>query len=77
MKYTKDGYIDMASLYNEDPNVFKFLIGARAIGKTFGAVKYWTDKVRGTGNKFVLMRRTQTQVDLIKTPELNPFLALE
>ena len=77
MKYTKDGYIDIDSLYKEDPSVYKFIIGARGIGKTFGVVKYWIDKVRGSGNKFVLMRRTQTQIDLIKTPELNPFLALE
>lgn len=77
MYYTKDGYIDVDKLYKEDKSVFKFIIGARGIGKTFGELKYWINKVRGTGNKIVLMRRTQTQVDLIKTPELNPFLALE
>lgn len=77
MYYTKDGYIDTNKLYKEDKSVFKFIIGARGIGKTFGELKYWVDKVRGTGNKIILMRRTQTQVDLIKTPELNPFLALE
>lgn len=77
MKYTKDGYIDIDALYKDDKSVYKFIIGARGIGKTFGELRYWIDKVRGTGNKIVLMRRTQTQVDLIKTPELNPFLALE
>lgn len=77
MKYTKEGYIDIEALYQEDKSVYKFIIGARGIGKTFGELKYWIDKVRGTGNKIVLMRRTQTQIDLIKTPELNPFLALE
>ncbi len=77
MYYSKDGYIDVDKLYKEDKNVFKFIIGARGIGKTFGELRYWIDKVRGTGNKIVLMRRTQTQIDLIKTPELNPFLALE
>ena len=77
MKYTKEGYIDVDSLYNDDKALYRFIIGARGIGKTFGEIKYWIDKVKGTGNKFILMRRTQTQVDLIKTPELNPFLALE
>lgn len=77
MYYTKDGYIDVDKLYKEDKSIFKFIIGARGIGKTFGELKYWIDKLKGTGKKFVLMRRTQTQVDLIKTPELNPFLALE
>ena len=77
MIYTKEGYIDTIKLYEKDKSIFKFIIGARGIGKTFGELKYWVDKVKGTGNKFILMRRTQTQVDLIKTPELNPFLALE
>lgn len=77
MYFTKDGYIDTNKLYEEDKSVYKFILGARGIGKTFGELKYWIDKVRGTGNKIVLMRRTQVQIDLIKTPELNPFLALE
>lgn len=77
MYYTENGYIDFKTLYEKDKNVFKFILGARGIGKTFGELKYWIDKLRGTGNKFIFMRRTQTQIDLIKTPELNPFLALE
>jgi len=77
MYYTKEGYLDIDTLYKKDKSIFKFIIGARGIGKSFGVIKFWIDKCRGTGNKFILMRRTQTQVDLIKTPELNPFLALE
>lgn len=77
MYYTQDGYIDFDKLYQKDKSIFKFILGARGTGKTFGELKYWINKLRGTGNKFIFMRRTQTQIDLVKTPELNPFLALE
>ncbi len=76
MYYDKNGYIDVSQLMIKDKNPYKFLVGARGIGKTFGLLKYLIDSVRGTGNKFVYMRRTQVQVDMIKTPELNPFKAL-
>ena len=76
MYYTKDGYIDFKTLYSKDKSIYKFILGARAIGKTFGELKFWIDRLKGTGRKFVYMRRTQTQIDLIRTPELNPFKAL-
>lgn len=77
MYYDKNGYIDVETLMEKDTSTFKFILGARAIGKTFGILKYLIDKYRGTANKFIYMRRTQVQVDMIKTPELNPFKALE
>ena len=77
MYYDKNGYIDVDTMMKKDNSVYKFLVGARGIGKTFGVVKWIIDKYRGTGNKFIYMRRTQVQVDMIKTPELNPFKALE
>ena len=77
MYYDKNGYIDIDKLMEKDKNIFKFIVGARGIGKTFGILKWLVDKYKGTGNKFVYMRRTQVQVDMIKTPELNPFKALE
>lgn len=77
MYYDKNGFIDFDKLMKNDTNIYKFIIGARGIGKTFGCLKYLIDNAKRTGNKFVYMRRTQTQVDLIRTPELNPFNALE
>ena len=77
MYYDKLGYLDVNTLMMKDDSVYKFIVGARGIGKTYGILKYLIDKYRGTGNKFIYMRRTQTQVDMIKTPELNPFKALE
>ena len=77
MYYDKNGYIDVETLMEKDTSVYKFLVGARGIGKTFGILKWLIDEYAGTGNKFIYMRRTQVQVDMIKTPELNPFKALE
>ena len=48
---------------------FTFIVGGRATGKTYGALQY----VLKSGRKFMLMRRTQSQTDLINKPELSPF----
>ena len=73
MYYTKEGYIDFEKLLREDRQPYKFIVGARGIGKTFGILKYMVDnRIR-----FIYMRRTQTQVDLIKTNDLNPFRSLQ
>lgn len=77
MYYESNGYIDVDTLMEKDTSTFKFIVGARGIGKTFGILKWLIDQYRGTGFKFIYMRRTQVQVDMIKTPELNPFKALE
>lgn len=71
--YTAEGYIDFEKVMEQDPSDYIFMIGARAIGKTFGALKYALDHQI----KFIFMRRTQTQVDLIKSDDLSPFRALE
>ena len=70
--YTGEGYIDFDKLLEQDRNDFIFMVGARGIGKTFGVLKYMIDN----GKKFIYMRRTQTQVDMIRSDELNPFNAL-
>ena len=70
--YSKEGYIDFDRLLAADRNDFIFMVGARGIGKTFGILKYMIDH----GLKFIYMRRTQTQVDMIRSDELNPFNAL-
>lgn len=72
MYYTKDGYIDVRKVLEKDRSTFKFMVGARGIGKTFGFLQYLIDEKL----KFIYMRRTQTQIDMIKSDELNPFKAL-
>ena len=72
MYYTKDGYIDFKKLLDEDRSIYKFVVGGRGTGKTFGILKHMIEN----DIKFIFMRRTQTQVDMIKSDELNPFKAL-
>lgn len=73
MYYTQDGYIDMDTLMKKDDSSFIFIVGARGIGKTFGALKYFIDN----RIKFIYMRRTQTQIEMVRSDELNPFKALQ
>ncbi len=49
------------------------VIGARGTGKTYGAIKYALDSCR----PFIFMRRTQTQIDLIKNDSFSPFQAID
>lgn len=65
--YSASGYINMAGLI-ELSVPFIFIIGARGIGKTYGAIRYEIEN----GKKFILMRRSQTQAALIEKPEFSP-----
>ena len=76
MYYDNNGYIDIEKLMLKDTSVFKFIVGARGIGKTFGLLKWLTDNYKNTGERFIYLRRTQIQTDMVKTPEMNPFKAL-
>lgn len=51
---------------------FIFCVGGRGTGKTYGALKYVLDN----NIKFIYMRRTQAQVDIITKPEFSPFKAI-
>lgn len=48
---------------------FNFICGGRGTGKTYGALCNMLD----SGDKFMFMRRTQTQIDEVKVDELSPF----
>lgn len=71
--YTDKGYLDVGKILDRDDSTFIFIVGARGIGKTFGALRHFIDKYM----KFIYMRRTQTQVDMIRSEELNPFKSLK
>lgn len=69
MKLFEDnGYLNMAAII-ETKLPFIIVIGGRAVGKTYGAFKYVLEHFI----KFILMRRTQSQIDLINKPEFSPF----
>ena len=69
--YLDNGYLNITDIIN-GPAVYNFIVGGRGIGKTFGSLKEVIDR----GMKFIFMRRTQVQVDMIKDDNLNPFNAL-
>ena len=66
--YTPDGWIDAARLLDA-PEPFVIALGGRGIGKTYGILK----ELYQRGTPFIYMRRTQTQLDAVAVPALNPF----
>ncbi|MBP5433236.1 phage DNA encapsidation protein [Ruminococcus sp.] len=70
--FTKEGYIDFNYVL-KDRSPFIFIVGGRGSGKTYGAIKYALDNDR----KFFFMRRTQTQIDLIKNDSFSPFKVVD
>ena len=69
--YLESGYLDIAAILAYK-RPFTFIVGGRGIGKTYGALKYAVENKK----KIMLMRRTQTQTDLINKPEFSPFKSL-
>lgn len=70
--YEPSGYVDIPSIIRSDVT-FIFIWGGRGIGKTYGALKYIIEYLKDTDRRFMFLRRTQTQADLINRPELSPF----
>lgn len=69
--YLDNGYLNVSAILKTGIP-FIFCWGGRATGKTYGALKEAVE----SGVKFGLMRRTQTQLDLISKPEFSPFKPL-
>lgn len=67
-----NGYINMPAII-EKGNTFIFIFGARGTGKTWGALEYCY-RMR---LKFIYMRRTQTQLNLISIDDTNPFKSID
>ena len=65
--YLSSGYLDMRAVL-ELGVPFIFVIGGRAVGKTYGALQVCLEDHR----KFAFMRRTQRQLDIINKPEFSP-----
>lgn len=66
--YESSGYLNIPGILHLGLP-FNFIVGGRGTGKTYGALKYALQ----SGRKFMLMRRTQTQTDLINKAEFSPF----
>lgn len=66
--YHESGYVNIPFILSQGVP-FNFVWGGRGTGKTYGALK---EMLEGH-YKFMLMRRTQNQLDLISKPEFSPF----
>ena len=69
--YDDNGYISISNILAKG-YPFNFITGGRGTGKTYTALKYAVEN----GIKFILLRRTQQQCDIINTPEFNIFRPL-
>lgn len=69
--YLESGYLDIRGII-QIGMPFTFLVGGRGTGKTYGALEVMVEDKY----KFMFMRRTQTQADLINKPEFSPFKSL-
>lgn len=68
--YLDNGYLNVGGILAQGVP-FNFITGGRGIGKTYGALEY----VKKHG-KFIYLRRTQTQIDMVANPAFNPFKSL-
>lgn len=66
--YTREGWVNAAALLDA-PEPFIIALGGRGIGKTYGILK----ELYTRETPFIYMRRTQTQLDAVAVPQLNPF----
>lgn len=66
--YTSEGWIDAEQIVTS-PCPFVLAIGGRGIGKTYGVLL----ELYRRGIPFIYMRRTQSQLDAVTIPALNPF----
>lgn len=66
--YLESGYLNMKKIIREK-YPFTFIIHGRATGKTYGALSYVLDEQK----KFIFMRRTQSQADLVSRDDFSPF----
>ena len=70
--YLSSGYTDMVKIIDL-PYTFIFVVQGRGTGKTFGACKYCYDYHERTGDKFIYLRRLQTEADLVGNTAFSPF----
>lgn len=73
--YLDSGYLNIAGIRESamaQGLPFIFIVGGRGTGKTFGAL----ENVYTTGERFMFMRRTQTQLEQISRQEYSPFKAV-
>lgn len=66
--YDVNGWVNWDYILSQ-PETFISVVGARGVGKTYGAFK----KLIEEGKKFIYLRRLKSQLDQCGKPEGNPF----
>ena len=69
--YDQSGYVNIGGILREG-YPFNFICGGRGTGKTYTSLKV----AREEEKTFVLLRRTQTQADIISNPKFSVFKPL-
>lgn len=69
--YQNNGYLNIDYVLSKKCP-FTLVIGGRGTGKTYGAICYSLDHKKD----IAFIRRTQTQIDMLSKPDLNPFQAV-
>lgn len=67
--YLENGYLDVNRVMNKGQTL-NIIIGGRGTGKTYGAIKWCIEN----GKRFILMRRTREQAEIISKPEFSPII---
>lgn len=71
--YLDNGYINMQKIFEYNAP-FTFVIGARRTGKTYGA--FYNAIMNKDTIPFGIMRRTSAEMEIMTSPEYNPFREL-
>ena len=66
--FNKEGYVDIPKILQMGPT-FIFIYGGRGTGKTYGTLKHFIK----SHSKFIYLRRLQSQVDIVKRDDMQPF----
>ena len=74
--YLDNGYLDIAGLVSTQAP-FIFVAAARGTGKTYGACELAIERYRSGLGRFMFIRRTKAQADIIGTNGFSPFEVLE
>lgn len=74
--YLANGYLNFPTIL-KDGFPWTFIIGGRGTGKTYGALQTAAENFKGYGQKFIYMRRTKAQADIVSSPVFNPYKKLD
>ena len=69
--YDSNGYVNIPEILKHEA-VFIFIYGGRGTGKTYGALK----EMKDGDHKFIYMRRLQSQTDIVKKDNMQPYKTL-